>query len=51
MNKRGDVSRRRCTLGRLYLDRLEPERLTRQLVLCLERLGHGVKLKPKDEAA
>jgi transposase len=38
-------------LGPEYLDRLEPERLTRQLVRRLERLGHEVTLKPKDEAA
>ena len=38
-------------LGPEYLERLEPERLTRQLVRRLERLGHDVTLKPKDEAA
>jgi hypothetical protein len=38
-------------LGPEYLERLEPERLTRQLVRRRERLGHEVTLKPKDEAA
>lgn len=38
-------------LGPEYLDRLEPERLTRQLVRRLERLGHKVTLEAKDEAA
>jgi transposase len=38
-------------LGADYLDRLEPERLTRQLVRRLERLGHKVTLEPKEEAA
>jgi transposase len=38
-------------LGPEYLERLEPERLARQLVRRLERLGHVVTLKPKDEAA
>jgi transposase len=38
-------------LGADYLDRLEPERLTRQLVRRLEKLGHKVTLGPKDEAA
>jgi transposase len=38
-------------LGPEYLDRLEPERVTRQLVRRLERLGHKVTLEPKDEAA
>lgn len=33
-----------------YLDRLEPRRLTRQLVRRLEQLGHKVTLEPKDEA-
>jgi hypothetical protein len=31
-------------LGGDYLDRLEPERLTRQLVRRLEQLGHQVTL-------
>ena len=38
-------------LGADYLDRLEPERLTRQLVRRLEKLGHKVTLEPKEEAA
>jgi transposase len=38
-------------LGADYLDRLEPERLTRQLVRRLEKLGHKVTLEPKTEAA
>jgi hypothetical protein len=38
-------------LGPEYLDRLEPERLARQLIRRLERLGHKVTLEPKDEAA
>ncbi len=38
-------------LGPEFLDRLEPERLTRQLVRRLERLGPKVTLEPKDEAA
>jgi transposase len=38
-------------LGADYLDRLEPERLTRQLVRRLEKLGHRVTLEPKEEAA
>ncbi|HEY2428420.1 MAG TPA: IS110 family transposase [Acidimicrobiales bacterium] len=38
-------------LGADYLDRLEPERLTRQLVRRLERLGHQVTLQPKQDAA
>jgi transposase len=33
-------------LGADFLDRLEPERLTRQLVKRLERLGHKVSLEP-----
>jgi transposase len=36
-------------LGADYLDRLEPERLTRNLVKRLERLGHKVTLQPKDD--
>jgi transposase len=38
-------------LGGDFLDRLEPERLTRQLVRRLEKLGHKVALQPKDDAA
>jgi transposase len=38
-------------LGPDYLERLEPERLTRSLVKRLERLGHKVTLQPKDDAA
>jgi transposase len=38
-------------LGSDYLDRLEPDRLTRQLVRRLERLGHKVTLEPKEQAA
>ncbi len=38
-------------LGGDYLDRLEPDRLTRHLVRRLEKLGHIVALKPKDDAA
>lgn len=38
-------------LGPHYLERLEPERLTRGLVKRLERLGHKVTLEPADTAA
>lgn len=38
-------------LGADYLDRLDTNRLTRQLVRRLERLGHEVALKPKESAA
>ena len=38
-------------LGADYLDRLQPERLTRQLVRRVEKLGHKVTLEPKQEAA
>jgi len=38
-------------LGADYLDRLEPERLTRYFVKRLERLGHQVTLQPKEGAA
>jgi transposase len=38
-------------LGADFLDRLEPERLTRQLVRRLEKLGHTVKLEPRNDAA
>jgi transposase len=37
-------------LGGDFLGRLEPERLTRQLVQRLEKLGHKVSLEPKDAA-
>jgi transposase len=38
-------------LGGDFLERLEPERLTRQLVRRLEKLGHQVTLAPKEDAA
>jgi transposase len=38
-------------LGGDFLERLEPERLTRQLVKRLEKLGHKVFLQPKEDAA
>ena len=38
-------------LGPTYLERLEPERMTRQLVKRLQRLGHKVTLEPDDAAA
>lgn len=38
-------------LGADYLDRLEPQRLTRALVRRLEQLGHAVELRPRDLAA
>ena len=38
-------------LGADFLDRPEPERLTRQLVRRLEELGHTVKLEPRNDAA
>jgi len=38
-------------LGGDYFDRLEPQRLARNLVRRLERLGHEVILKPKEPAA
>jgi len=38
-------------LGGDFLDRLEPDRLTRRLVKRLEQLGHAVTLQPKDDAA
>jgi len=38
-------------LGGDFLERLEPQRLTRQLVRRLEKLGHQVTLKPKEDAA
>ena len=37
-------------LGADYLDRLAPERLTRQLVKRQERLGHKVTLEPQEVA-
>jgi hypothetical protein len=37
-------------LGADYLDRLEPDRLTRQLVNRLEKLGHKVTLEPAPAA-
>jgi transposase len=37
-------------LGPDFLDRLEPERLTRQLVKRLEALGHKVTLEPRPAA-
>jgi transposase len=38
-------------LGGDFLERLEPDRLTRQLVQRLEKLGHNVTLRPKEDAA
>ena len=38
-------------LGGDFLERLEPDRLTRQLVKRLERLGHKVTLQPNEDAA
>ena len=38
-------------LGADYYDRLEPERLARQLVRRLEQLGHKVTLATKDTEA
>jgi transposase len=46
--KRGTIYQ---DLGPDYLERQEPERLTRNLVKRLERLGHKVVLQPKDGAA
>jgi hypothetical protein len=37
-------------LGADYLERLEPDRLTRQLVHRLEKLGHKVTLEPAPAA-
>lgn len=37
--------------GAEYLDRLEPERQTRQLVRRLEKLGHKVILEPRQDVA
>ena len=38
-------------LGADFLDRLDPERVTRQLVKRLEQLGHKVTLEPRQDAA
>jgi hypothetical protein len=38
-------------LGGDFLDRLEPDRLTKRLVKRLEQLGHAVTLHPKGDAA
>ena len=38
-------------LGGDYFERLEPERLTRNLVRRLEKLGHKVTLQTKEDAA
>jgi hypothetical protein len=38
-------------LGGNYLDQLEPERMTRQLVRRLEQLGHKVSLEPGQDTA
>ena len=38
-------------LGADFLDRLVPDRLTRQLVKRLEKLGHKVTLEPRQDAA
>ena len=38
-------------LGGNYLDRLEPQRMTRQLVRRLEQLGHKVTLEPGQDVA
>jgi transposase len=46
--KRGTIYQE---LGGNYLDRLEPERTTRQLVKRLEELGHKVTLEPGQDAA
>jgi len=37
-------------LGADFLDRLEPGRLTRQLIKRLEALGHNVTLEPRPAA-
>ena len=37
-------------LGHDYLDKLEPQRLTRYLVKRLQSLGHEVTLRPVDQA-
>jgi transposase len=46
--KRGTVYNE---LGAEYLDRLEPQRQTRQLVRRLEKLGHKVTLEPRQDVA
>ena len=38
-------------LGHDYLDKLQPQRLTRYLVKRLESLGHEVTLRPVERAA
>lgn len=38
-------------LGRDYLDKLQPQRLTYDLVKRLGSLGYDVTLRPKDQAA
>jgi transposase len=38
-------------LGADFLNRLDPDRLTRQLVKRLEKLGHKVTLEPRQDAA
>ena len=38
-------------LGADFLDHLDPDRLTRQLVKRLEKLGHKVTLEPRQDAA
>jgi transposase len=38
-------------LGADFLDHLDPDRLTRQLVKRLEKLGHRVTLEPQQDAA
>jgi transposase len=48
------VLRRQTTyveLGADFLDRLDPDRLTRQLVKRLEKLGHKLTLEPRQDAA
>jgi hypothetical protein len=49
-----DVVERQTTdveLGADFLDRLAPERLTRQLVKRLEKPGHRITLEPQQDAA
>ncbi|MHC4099528.1 MAG: hypothetical protein ACYS15_01685 [Planctomycetota bacterium] len=38
-------------LGADYLDPFDPQRITRHLVKCLERLGYDVTLTPEKAAA
>ena len=38
-------------LGPDYLDKLQPQRLTRSLIKRLESLGHKVTLTPLNQAA